>query len=379
MTAAAAVWFWCAAALLAYTYAGYPLLVAILSRLRSPLCPPLLDEAALPEITIVMAAYNEAHRLPEKLRNLRSLDYPGTHSRVLVVSDGSTDGTERVLEGQPGVRLVKSAQRRGKAHALNLAMSQVDTEVVVFCDVRQQLAPDSVRRLVSALADPRVGIAGGELSHRHGPNEVGRSIGLYWRYEKWIRQSESRLHSTVGTSGALYAMRRTDWRTLHDGMILDDFETPMQVARSGKRVLLDSEAKVWDTLHGDAAAERARKIRTLSGNFQAFVALPWLFLPWVNPLWFQFLSHKVLRLLAPYAMVICLGSSLWAAGWVYRTLFGLQAAFYLLALAGRWWPATRASRIVSFAYVFSDMNLAAVIAFLRFIRGGIDARWEKTS
>lgn len=374
-----ALWFWGAAALLAYTYVGYPVLVAALARLRAPLRPPLLETSALPVVTVVMAAHDEARRLPDKLRNLRALDYPSELVRVLVVSDGSTDGTEHVLDGQPGVRVIACEQRRGKAHALNLAMAAVDTELVVLCDVRQELEPGSLRRLVSDLADPRVGVAGGELSHRPGPNEVGRNIGLYWRYEKWIRLNESRLHSTVGASGALYAMRRADWRELRDGTILDDFETPMQVARRGGRVLLDPEARVWDTLHADSAAERTRKVRTLSGNFQSFVALPWLFVPWGHPLWFQFMSHKVLRLVAPYAMILCLGTSLWAPGWPYHVLFALQAGFYGLAAAGRWWPAARSSRIVSFAHVFCDMNLAAVIALLRFLRGRIDARWEKTS
>lgn len=373
------LWFWAAAALLAYTYVGYPLVVAALAHLRAPLRPPLLDIPDLPVVTVVMAAHNEARRLPHKLCNLRALDYPSERLRVLLVSDGSDDGTEQVLVGHPGVHVITCAQRRGKAHALNLAMDAVDTELVVLCDVRQDLAPASVRRLVSDLADPRIGVAGGELSHRPGSNEVGRSIGMYWRYEKWIRLHESRLHSTVGTSGALYAMRRADWHALRDGTILDDFETPMQVVRRGKRILLEPDAQVWDTLHEDSAAERKRKVRTLSGNFQSFVALPWLFVPWAHPLWFQFISHKVLRLLAPYAMMVCLGTSLWAPGWTYRVLFALQAGFYALAATGRWWPAARASRVVSFAHVFCDMNLAAVIALVLFVRGGIDARWEKTS
>ncbi len=375
----ASVWFWAAGALLAYTYAGYPLLVALLARLRPGFDARLLDDAELPRVTVVMAAHNEARRLTEKLRNLRAQDYPARLLEVLVVSDGSSDGSEHALDGQPGARTIAYAQRRGKAYALNRAMQEVSTPLVVLCDVRQEIEPGAVRRLVSDLADPAVGVAGGELSHRPGAVGAGRSIGLYWRYERWIRQSESRLHSTVGASGALYAMRRADWRDLREGTILDDFETPMQVARGGKRVLLDSRARFWDDVHDDPADERRRKIRTLSGNFQSFVALPWLFLPWANPLWFQFVSHKVMRLLAPYAMAVCLASSLLAGGALYGALALAQLGFYALAATGRWWPASRSSRIVGFAHVFCDMNLAAVIALLRFLRGRIDARWEKTS
>lgn len=375
----ASLWFWAAAALLVYTYAGYPLLVALLARLHARFEARLLDGAELPPVTVVMAAYNEALRLRDKLSNLRGQDYPASLLKVLVVSDGSSDGSERALEGEPGVRTLAYAERRGKAYALNRAMAEVETELVVFCDVRQELEPGALRRLVSDLADPSVGIAGGELSHRPGAGGAGRSIGLYWRYERWIRQSESRLHSTVGASGALYAMRRGDWRDLRAGTILDDFETPMLVARRGKRVLLDSQARFWDDVHEDPADERGRKIRTLSGNFQSFAAMPWLFLPWENPLWFQFVSHKVLRLVAPYAMAVCLGASLAAGGPLYRALAVLQLAFYGLAAAGVWWPASRSSRVVGFAHVFCDMNLAAVIALYRFVRGRIDARWEKTS
>ena len=372
-------WFWTAAAVLVYTYAGYPLLVALLACLRPPFEARLLDDAELPPVTVVMAAHNEARRLRDKLRNLRAQDYPAALLHVLVVSDGSGDGSERALDGAPGVRTLAYAERRGKAHALNLAMAQAETDLVVFCDVRQELEPGAVRRLVSDLADPSVGIAGGELSHRPAESGAGRSIGLYWRYERWIRRSESRLHSTVGASGALYAMRRGDWTDLRAGTILDDFETPMQVARRGKRVLLDSRARFWDDLHEDPADEKRRKIRTLSGNFQSFAAMPWLFLPGANPLWFQFLSHKVLRLAAPYAMAVCLVASLAAGGSLYRALALLQLAFYAMAAAGRWWPASRASRLVSFAHVFCDLNLAAVIALFRFLRGRVDARWEKTS
>jgi cellulose synthase/poly-beta-1,6-N-acetylglucosamine synthase-like glycosyltransferase len=372
-------WFWAAGVLLFYTYAGYPLLVALLARLRPRFDARLLDDAELPRVTVVMAAYNEARRLVDKLANLRAQDYPARLLDVLVVSDGSSDGSEHALDGQPGVRTIVCAQRRGKAYALNRAMQDVRTEFMVLCDVRQEIEPGALRRLISDLTDPAVGVAGGELSHRPGPAGAGRSIGLYWRYERWIRQSESRLHSTVGASGALYAMRRADWRDLREGTVLDDFETPMQVARSGRRVLLDSSARFWDDVHDDPADERRRKIRTLSGNFQSFAALPWLFLPWANPLWFQFVSHKVMRLLAPYAMAVCLAASLLSNGVPYRTLAVAQLAFYALAAAGRWWPTSRSSRIVSFAHVFCDMNLAAVIALLRFLRGRIDARWEKTS
>lgn len=375
----AASWFWAATAVIVYTYLGYPLLVSVLARLRAPVRAMPLNRDELPSVTILIAAHNEAGRLAAKLRNLLTLDYPQDRLRVVVVSDGSTDETEQEAAAQPGVDVIGYEKRRGKAFALNTAMTAVHSEVVVFCDVRQELAPDAVRRIVASLWRPGVGVVSGELIHRAGKTVTGQNIGLYWRYEKWLRTCESRLYSTVGATGALYAIRREDWEPLREGTILDDFEIPMRIVRKGKRALLDAGALVWDTLHEDPRLERRRKIRTLSGNFQSFLANGWLFSPWTNPVWFQFVSHKVLRLLVPYALAICLVASLFGDGPLMRLALATQILFYVMALAGAIWQPARRNRAVSFAYVFSEMNLAAVLALLRFARGSLDGRWEKTS
>jgi cellulose synthase/poly-beta-1,6-N-acetylglucosamine synthase-like glycosyltransferase len=218
----------------------------------------------------------------------------------------------------------------------------------------------------------------GELVHRASSTQTGQSIGLYWRYEKWIRKSESRLRSTVGATGALYAIRTHDFHPLPPDTILDDFEIPMRIARQGKRILLEPEAHVYDSLQTQSAAEKKRKIRTLTGNFQTFSRNPWLFSPWQNPLWFQFLSHKAFRLLVPYALALTLISSALVPSPFYHLALALQLGFYLLAAAGQWAPATRKSKLVSFAHVFFDMNAAAIVALLLFVSGRVSAKWEKT-
>lgn len=184
--------FWGAALFITYTYVGYPVLIALLARLRPQVSCPLLDDDGLPRVTVVMAGYNEAARLPGKIANLRALDYPQDKVDILVVSDGSTDATTDVLGNLAGVRVLAYPQRQGKAHALNLALAQVQTEFVVFCDVRQDLEAGSVRRLMSDFCDPTVGAVSGELVHRPSSTQAGQNIGLYWRYEKAIRKAESR-------------------------------------------------------------------------------------------------------------------------------------------------------------------------------------------
>ena len=366
--------FWIALAFIAYTYVGYPLAVWLLARLRpeSPAAAP----QEWPAVTVVMAAYNEEARVRAKLANLRSLDYPGK-LHAIVVSDGSTDGTAAAAAAE-GAEVIAYPDRRGKPSAVNLALERARGDVVLFTDVRQELEPGALRALVARLTEPGVGAVSGELVHREPGSAIAAHIGLYWRYEKAIRRAESRLDSTVGVTGAIYAIRRADFRPLAPGTILDDFIVPMRIARRGARVLFEPAAIAYDELQRDVAGERKRKVRTLTGNFQAFRREPWLFSPAANPLWLQFLSHKVFRLLVPYALAVLLVASLLAPGRLYEAAALAQIAFYAVAGLGRVLPRLARLRLVSFAIVFIDLNWAAVLALRNYLAGDVDARWEKT-
>jgi len=370
--------FWGASLFVAYTYAGYPLGVWLLSRFRpeSNIDPSKI--ADWPELTVVVAVHNERARVARKIENLRTVDYPAPRMQILFVSDGSTDGTPAEIARFDGVRLHAYEQRMGKPYALNRALEHVHTPFVVFTDVRQELEADALKRLIARLQDPRVGAVSGELVHRDPRTHAAAHIGLYWRYEKWIRKAESRLASTVGATGALYAIRRRDWEPLPEDALLDDFEVPMQIVRRGHRVLFESGAHVYDELQHDTAGERKRKVRTLTGNFQVFARLPWLFLPWRNPLWVQFLSHKVFRLAVPYALVVVAVSSALGEGpWLLGAAVA-QLLFYAASAVGLLIPRLRRQRLVSFAVVFVELNWAAVLAFRNFLLQRIDPRWEKT-
>ena len=370
--------FCAAASFICYTYAFYPAGIWLLGRFRPTEWASPIADADCPEVTVVIAAHNEAGRVQARIDNLRSMDYPADKLRLLFVSDGSTDDTVARLRQQPGVQVIEHPSRRGKAHALNAAMAQVQTPVVLFCDMRQRAEPQSLRMLVSTLMQPGVGAVSGELTHVDPSTQVAANIGLYWRYEKWIRKSESRWRSVVGATGAFYALRREHFVPLAEGTLLDDFEIPMQVVRQGQRVLLDGRAQVFDELQSDMSGERKRKLRTLGGNFQSFQRHPWLFSWRSNPILLQFLSHKVFRLAVPYAMVVALVASLCAETPLVLALGALQVVFYLAAAMGTRSPAWRRNKLVAFATVFVELNWTAMQAGLQFATGKLDFQWEKT-
>jgi poly-beta-1,6-N-acetyl-D-glucosamine synthase len=370
---------WCSVAFIAYTYLGYPLLAALLARLRPDYHgnTDSLSDADCPSVCVIIAAHNEEGRVAAKIANLGELDYPRDRLEVLLVSDGSTDATvERAREA--GVRVIAFADRRGKPRALNAGVSATAAEVIVFTDVRQRLVPDALRDLIATLRRPGIGVVSGELVHTRPGSMQAARIGLYWRYEKSIRKAESRWSSTVGTTGALYAIRRIDFVPLPEDTILDDFEIPMAVVRRGGRAVIDTRAVMYDELQLETAGERQRKIRTLTGNFQSFARNPWLFSPLENPVWFQFLSHKVFRLLVPYALVSALVSSLASHDPYFRSFGLVQLACYGLAFASRPFRALRERPLVSFISVFVELNVAAVVALCRFSMGRSSARWERT-
>lgn len=368
--------FWLGLSFVVYTYLGYPLIVTLLARLRPGELAEPDEKTDWPRLCVLISVYNEAQRVQAKIDNLRSLDYPQDKLRIVFVSDGSTDGTDERLAAA-GVDVVRVPGRRGKPNALNTGAQLVREEIVVLTDVRQMLVPRALKHLVASLLRPGIGAVSGELIHRDPSTQQGAQIGLYWRYEKLIRRAESRLHSTAGATGALYAIRARDLIRLPEDTLLDDFEIPIACVRRGQRVLFEPRAIIYDELQSHSAGERRRKVRTLAGNFQSFARNPWLFAPWRNPIWWQFLSHKAFRLFVPYALAAVLVTSLLLDG-LYR-LFGLmQLAAYALAGLGMVCHSLREKRLVSFLVVFVELNWAAVLGLKQYLGGRLSAQWEKT-
>ncbi|HET9032652.1 MAG TPA: glycosyltransferase family 2 protein [Dokdonella sp.] len=364
--------------LIAFTYAGYPALIALLARLR----PRGVSRSALDaNTTIIMVAYNEEVRIADKIRNCLAQRYPRNLLHLLVVSDGSDDGTNAIVEGfaADGVRLLAFAERRGKAACLNDAVDASSDEILVFCDVRQTLVDNAVANLLENFADENVGAVSGELAFRSEEiSDFGEGVDAYWRYEKFIRQKEAEFDSVVGVSGALYAMRRELWQPIPDSTILDDVLIPMHVVAQGRRVVFDQRAIAWDRPSAAAADEERRKVRTLAGNFQLFTHHPGLLVPWRNPLFLQTVCHKLLRLLVPLLMLAALLSNALLAresiGW--RMLLLVQLAVYGLAIVATFSTRVRHNRLLRLLAAFFQLNGFVVLGLIEFLSNRDAHRWR---
>jgi poly-beta-1,6-N-acetyl-D-glucosamine synthase len=361
--------FWIATILIAYTYVGY----AAWLRLRALWASRTVRRRACqPSVSIVMVVRNEQEILPGKLSNLLELDYPAERCEIIVVSDGSTDGTEGILGGHrlnPRLKFKINPVAQGKAAGLNDAVEMARGEVIVFTDARQKIEAGAVRLLAENFADPEVGCASGELMLGDVGGEETMGPGLYWKIEKKIRQLESAAGSVVGATGALYAVRHGLLVPVPPGTILDDVYLPMHVVRQGARVVFDERARAWDRPNLGTRREFGRKVRTLTGNYQLVQLAPWL-MTFQNPLWLEFISHKLLRLLVPFALVVTLGSAFFLAGPVYRLALAVQLAFYALGVLAMV-PLRKGplNRVTDAAFTFVVLNTAAVVAFANFVTG----------
>lgn len=356
--------FWLSVGVVFYAYAGYPLLVAMLARARGT--HPREGEAC-PPLTVVVAAFNEQARIGARVRDILAQDYPADRLQVLVVSDGSTDGTAAAADiGDARVRVLALPENLGKASAINAALASIDSELVAFTDARQRYGARALRALVAPFADPDVGAVSGELlihAAGQGDDADAQGVGLYWKMEKRLRFDEARLGWLHGVSGAVYALRRTHFRPLPPGTILDDMWVPLQVVLAGKRVWMARDAVAHDQASSVAGEEFRRKLRTLAGNWQLIARLPALLDPVNNPVFFAWVSHKFLRLVVPWALLSALLASALAWGWFYRLAFVLQLVAYGVAILALWLPAiARRVPLLPAAGTFLMLNLAALMS-----------------
>jgi poly-beta-1,6-N-acetyl-D-glucosamine synthase len=351
-----------------YTYLGYPIGMWVLSRLWRR---KHMIAAITPSVSVVLAVHNGVERMPAKLKHLLDLDYSEI-KEIIIASDGSTDGTAEFLQNvnDPRVKTVILCEHGGKAVAVNAGVGIATGEILLFVDIRPEIAPGAVQHMVNNFADPAVGCVAGDLilkvdGHDAASGAVG---GLYWRYEQWIRKCEADFDSPVGVYGGFYAIRRELFTPMPAGIILDDMFQPLSIIRQGFRSVLDANAFVYDMWPNRIEGEFHRKVRTLAGNFQLFKMAPWSLTP-QNRTVLQLFSHKVMRLLVPYFMTTLLISSavLSPESKVFAIFTSLQLLVWVLALAGLRYHVPGMQKFVSPASALLTLNVAAVVGLYRFL------------
>jgi cellulose synthase/poly-beta-1,6-N-acetylglucosamine synthase-like glycosyltransferase len=365
-----------AAVTLVYTFVGYPLLLLIWSR-RCSAGFNTTEASPLPSFSLILAAHNEATNLARRLDELTAAIL-GQSAEIIVVSDGSTDDTASIARGYLplGVHVLELPAKSGKAAALSHAAQQARYEMLVFADARQRWSMGAIAAMLRRFADRDVGAVGGELVLTD-QNGIQQGVGLYWRFEKWLRRREAQIHSTIGVSGAIAAVRRDLFFGIPSGLVLDDVYWPMRIAMSGYRVAFEPQAKAFDALPANSADEFRRKTRTQAGMFQLLARLPSVLSPRKNPVWFQFWSHKVLRLAAPWAMLVTLASSAMLDGFLYRAALWAELAVLCAASIGFVSGCGRRFRLVAAASAFVLLNAAAWWGFWVWLAGGASGSWQK--
>lgn len=374
------VLFWLLAALVFFTYAGYAIVISLLARLRAQ---PVQGDDQPRSVTLVVAAHNEQDIIGAKLRNSLELEYPRGMLEIVVVNDGSTDRTADIVAefADRGVVCYHAPARRGKMAALKQAVPLTRGEIVVFSDANTYYNRAALRHLVAPFADPRVGcVAGEKRVLSRGEHLSGE--GLYWRYESYLKRMDSRVYSAVGAAGELYAARRSAMELPPDNALLDDFMVSMLIAQKGYRIIYEPRAQASEMEPANLRDEFERRARISCGGFQSIWWLRGLLHPRHGMLWFQYVSHRVLRwAVAPVALPLLLLLNVTLARRPsYRFLLRLQGLFYLLAGAGVI-AAGRGTR-VKLLYVpgyFVLLNAAALVGLYRYVARSQRSTWKKAA
>jgi cellulose synthase/poly-beta-1,6-N-acetylglucosamine synthase-like glycosyltransferase len=367
-----------------YVYIGYPVVIYGVARIfgrRRPLASRAGQQ--LPKVSLLIAAYNEEAMIEDRLRNALAVDYPREKWEVVVATDGCSDRTAEIVRryaGQ-GVRLLEYPQRRGKAAALNDALTQVQGEVVIFSDANTFTEPMAARNLARWFQDPRVSAVCGKLVLTDP--ETGRnSDGIYWKYETFLKRQEGRLGALLGANGGIYAIRKSRYVPIPNGTILDDLVIPLlSKLRHGGDIVFDGQAVAHEETPADITAEFHRRSRIGAGGFGTLGLLAGLLNPCRGWIFFTFLSHKLLRWCCPFFLLGLLLTS--ALQWelpLYRALFLAQFAFYTTSVVAAYVPGrVKALRLLRLTTMFTSMNGALLIGFARWLFNTQNVTWKRTA
>ena len=376
------VLFWVSAAVVAYTYLGYGVVISVLAAVRPR---PHRQAAIRPRVSLIIAAYNEEAVIRDKILNSLGQTYPGDLVEIIVASDGSTDATPLIVNAfaDRGVVSLHTPARDGKAAAVQRAVEQARGEILVFSDANSMYTPDAIEQLVLSFADPEVGCVAGEKQIRgHDDAGAAREAGLYWRYESYLKRMDSRVNSVVGAAGEIFAVRRSLFQPAEPDSIIEDFIISMRLAEAGHRVVYEPSAVSIEEPPASISDEFERRARISAGGFQSMVRLRALLTSPRRLLVFQYVSHRMLRWgVVPFLLpVLALTNVLLARQPLYRLLLAAQLS--VLGLAGAGWvseargrPASRLARVPFYFYM---LNVAALVGFGRYISGRQAVTWKRT-
>ncbi|NQU43750.1 glycosyltransferase family 2 protein [bacterium] len=392
--------FWLCAGAVVFTYAGYPVVLFLLAPLRRKVTVEGghgTGQPHLPTVSLVVAARNEAGHIEAKLRNSFDLDYPADKLEIIVIDDGSEDGTAGLVqafqgetgmgEGGPVLKLLAQKRRYGKVTALNWGVSEASGEIIVFSDADSLISCHSLRLLVQPFSNRSVGCVAGRYfpGGAQGPNATG--LGFYWRYENYLRRKESQVGGLLGASGALYGIRRDLYEAVDPNLINDDFIIPMRVTAKGYRTLYEPSATAIEDEGRCSEVEFSRRVRIMAGNCEHLWMFRGMALDWRR--WrtvFQLFCHKFLRVVSPLwlmiliilngALVVALapgGDSepmgVWTPAFfsIYSAILVSQFLFYGLAVVGGAMKGKGMMRLLTLPYYFTMINLAALFGMYYFV------------
>lgn len=375
--------FWTCVALVGYAYLGYPLTIYVLSRVFGRHRQPVdCDDEQLPQLSLLIAAYNESSVIGERIENALALNYPRDKLEIVVASDGSDDGTNEIVQryADRGVVLLPFPERRGKSSVLNDAVGRLRGDLMMLSDANTMMDPQAARRLVRWFSEPTIGAVCGWLDLFD--TQTGRNAdSVYWRYENFLKRCEGRLDAVLGANGAIYAMRRELFRPIPADTLVDDLTIPLLAKlHSGCRIVYDKEAIAVEETAPDIQAEFRRRARIGAGGFQAIARLWRLLNPRFGWTAFAFLSHKVLRWCSPFFLLgMLLTNALLAGKPLYLALLLGQLAFYALAVVGNriaipGWP----GRLLRLPALFTTVNAALLVGFVRWLRRPRSGVWVRT-
>jgi cellulose synthase/poly-beta-1,6-N-acetylglucosamine synthase-like glycosyltransferase len=381
--------FWVGIGLITYTYLGYPVLLYILTKFKQLFYNTSKDYFSInemPEVSLIVACYNEGEIIREKIKNTLHIKYPSKKLNICFVTDGTSDGSEKIISEFPEIKLFHSPERKGKNAAINRILPLMESPILIFCDANTFLNEDAIINIVRHYKNEKVGAVAGEkrVMADDRKDAAGNGEGAYWKYESILKKWDSELHTVVGAAGELFSVRKELMPIVPEGILIEDFYVSMKIAQSGYKVVYEPDAYAMESGSASIAEERKRKVRIAAGGIQSIL----IFLPLLNIfkygwLSFQYVSHRMLRWsLTPLSLPIVFIINIYLAielGGIFTVIMGLQILFYLIALAGAYAEGrVKVPKIILIPFYFTFMNLSVYQGFFRLLKGKQSAVWEKS-